>query len=68
MEILLALVVAVAIAAFLVFRNSAVKGLEVLDVNRDGKIDVADAKAAVETAVVKTKVAVARGRKPKKVV
>lgn len=55
MEILLALVVVV-IVALLIFKNSAVKGLEVLDVNKDGKVDLADAKAAVEktVAVVET--------------
>lgn len=54
MEIIIGIVVAVAVVAFLVFRNSAVKGLEVLDVNKDGKVDLEDAKAAV----VNTKAAV----------
>lgn len=54
MEIIIGIVVVVAIAALLVFKNSAVKGLEVLDVNKDGKVDLEDAKAAV----VNTKAAV----------
>jgi hypothetical protein len=54
MEIIIGIVVVVAIAALLVFRNSAGKGLEVLDVNKDGKVDLEDAKAAV----VNTKAAV----------
>jgi hypothetical protein len=54
MEIIIGIVVVVAIAALLVFRNSASKGLEVLDVNKDGKVDLEDAKAAV----VNTKAAV----------
>lgn len=58
MEIIIGIVVVVAVAALLVFRNSAVKGLEVLDVNKNGKVDLEDAKAAVEIAkaAVKTKV------------
>lgn len=54
MELFLALAVVVVVVALLVFRNSTVKGLEVLDVNKDGKVDVAD----VEVAVTKVKTAV----------
>lgn len=51
MEIFLAVAVAVVIAALLFFKNSAAKGLEVLDTNKDGKVDLADVKFAVDTAV-----------------
>jgi hypothetical protein len=47
MEILLALAAIVVIGALIYFNRSA-KGL---DVNNDGKVDLADAKAAVENAV-----------------
>ncbi len=47
MEILLAIVVAVVVGALIYFNRSS-KGL---DVNNDGKIDAADAKAAVQNAV-----------------
>lgn len=54
MEIIIGIVVVVVVAALLFFKNSAGKGLEVLDVNKDGKVDLEDAKAAV----VNTKAAV----------
>jgi hypothetical protein len=47
MEILLAIAVAVVIGALIYFNRSS-KGL---DVNNDGKVDLADAKAAVDNAV-----------------
>jgi preprotein translocase subunit SecF len=47
MEILIALVAVVVVGALIYFNRSA-KGL---DVNDDGKIDLADAKAAVENTV-----------------
>lgn len=48
MEILLAFAVAVVIAALLYFRNSAVKGLEVLDVNKNGHVAADDDKAVTK--------------------
>lgn len=47
MELAIAAVVVVVVIALLVFKNSTVKGLEVLDVNQDGKVDSADVTAAV---------------------
>lgn len=47
MELAIAAAVIVVVIALLIFKNSAVKGLEVLDVNQDGKIDRADVTAAV---------------------
>ena len=47
MEILLALVAVVVVGALVYFNRSA-KGL---DINNDGKVDLADAKAAVDNAV-----------------
>jgi hypothetical protein len=47
MEILLAIAVAVVIGALIYFNRSS-KGL---DVNNDGKVDLADVKAAVDNAV-----------------
>jgi hypothetical protein len=47
MEILLAIAVAVVIGALIYFNRSS-KGL---DVNNDGKVDLTDAKAAVDNAV-----------------
>ena len=47
MEIVLIAVVAVAIGAFIYYNRSS-KGL---DVNNDGKVDAADAKAAVQNVV-----------------
>lgn len=51
MEILLAVVAVVVIAALLIFKNSTVKGLEVLDVNKNGRVDADDVKAAVQNVV-----------------
>lgn len=53
MEILLAIAVAVVIGALIYFNRSS-KGL---DVNNDGKVDLADAKAAVTNAVEGVKTA-----------
>jgi hypothetical protein len=47
MEILLALIAIVVIGALIYFNRSS-KGL---DINNDGKVDLADAKAAVDNAV-----------------
>jgi Ca2+-binding EF-hand superfamily protein len=47
MELAIAAAVIVVVIALLVFKNSTVKGLEVLDVNQDGKIDRADVTEAV---------------------
>lgn len=55
MELLLALAVVVVVVALLVFRNSATKGLEVLDVNKNGKVDLEDAKVAVQNVVESVK-------------
>lgn len=51
MEILLALIVVVVIGSLIYFNRSS-KGL---DVNNDGKVDLADAKAAVDNAVAGVK-------------
>ena len=73
MELLIVALVVVMVMALLIFKNSAGKGLEVLDVNKNGKVDVEDAKAVVKKtkAAVKTaanKVSTGtRGRKSKKV-
>jgi hypothetical protein len=48
MEIIIALVAIVAIAALIYFNRSA----KSLDINNDGKVDLADAKAAVDNTVV----------------
>jgi len=47
MELAIAAAVIVVVIALIVFKNSGVKGLEVLDVNQDGKVDSADVTAAV---------------------
>jgi hypothetical protein len=47
MEILLAIAVVVVVGALIYFNRSS----KSLDINNDGKVDLADAKAAVETAV-----------------
>ena len=47
MEILLAIAVAVVIGALIYFNRSA----KSLDINNDGKVDLADAKAAVDNTV-----------------
>lgn len=47
MELAIAAVVVVVVIALLVFKNSTVKGLEVLDVNKNGRVDSADVTAAV---------------------
>ena len=47
MEIIIALVVIVVVGALVYFNRSA----KSLDINNDGKVDLADAKAAVDNAV-----------------
>ena len=47
MEIIIALVAIVAVGALVYFNRSA----KSLDINNDGKVDLADAKAAVDNAV-----------------
>ena len=47
MEIIIALVAIVAVAALVYFNRSS----KSLDINNDGKVDLADAKAAVDNAV-----------------
>jgi hypothetical protein len=51
MEILLAIAVVVVIGALIYFNRSS----KSLDINNDGKVDLADAKVAVETAVAGVK-------------
>ena len=65
------IIIAILVIAFLIFRNTTPKALEFLDVNKDGKVDSNDVKAAadvnkdgkvdskdVKVAVEKTKAAV----------
>lgn len=47
MELAIAAVVVVVIVALLIFKNSAVKGLEVLDVSKNGRVSSDNVTAAV---------------------
>lgn len=77
MEFIIA-IAAVVVIAFLIYKNTTPKALEFLDTNKDGKVDVADAKAVadvnkdgkvdvkdVKAAVQKTKAAV-KNKPPRK--
>lgn len=62
MELAIAAAVVVAVVALLVFKNSAAKGLEVLDVNKNGKVDSADFTAAVDSAKQEVKRTASRAK------
>lgn len=42
------LIAAIVVIAFLIFRNTTPKALDILDVNKDGKVDANDVKAAAD--------------------
>ncbi len=47
MEIIVIIAVVIIVAAVFIFKNSSVKALETLDVNKDGKVDRQDVKEVV---------------------
>lgn len=55
MELAIAAVVVVVIIALLVFKNGTVKGLEVLDENKNGRVHSADVTAAVDNVTQQVK-------------
>lgn len=61
MELLFGLIIVVIVASIIYFNRSS----DGLDINKDGKVDVEDAKAAVENVKEGVKATVKKSRKPR---